>query len=346
MEKYDYKSAGVDINAANDAISRVKTNIHTTFNDNILSKIGGFAAMLDLHSLTTNYKHPVLVQSVDGIGTKAIIARLMQRYDTVGIDLLSATSNDILVVGAKPVTLLDYIACDKLEPDVIEEILNGLTETCKQHQVALIGGELAEMPDTYLPGEHDIVGIVSGIVEKDKIITGADIAVGDKILGLASNGLHTNGYSLARKVLFNHGYKFDSYVPEFNASVGEILLSPHLNYTHPVFLLLNNNINIKGMAHITGGGLVENIPRILPKTCAATIVKKTWPVLPEFKILKTLGEIADNEMYRTFNMGIGYVFVVAPDQVDKIHTLMTELAEFKLYDIGEITPGTQEVKIV
>ena len=294
-----------------------------------------------LKSIIKKYEHPVLVQSIDGVGTKTIIARKLNKYDTIGIDLLSAAANDIIVMGARPVTFLDYIANDKLKPSVIKEIISGMVMACKNSNVSLIGGETAEMPDTYLPGEHDLVGVITGLVEKDKIISGDLISAGDVLLGLPSSGLHTNGYSLARKVFFDiGGYGINDRLDGLNSSIGLTLLEPHINYTNDVFELLDRDINIKGMAHITGGGLVENIPRILPKNCMAIINKDAWNVLPVFNAIQSIGSIDESEMFRTFNMGIGMICIVSSDDVSSIKQLIS------VREIGEIVSGDGGVKVV
>ena len=283
----------------------------------------------------------MLVQSIDGVGTKTIIARKLNKYDTIGIDLLSAAANDIIVMGARPVTFLDYIANDKLKPSVIKEIISGMVVACKNSNVSLIGGETAEMPDTYLPGEHDLVGVITGLVEKDKIISGDLISAGDVLLGLPSSGLHTNGYSLARKVFFDiGGYGINDRLDGLNSSIGLTLLEPHINYTNDVFKLLDRDINIKGMAHITGGGLVENIPRILPKNCMAIINKDAWSALPVFNAIQSIGSIDESEMFRTFNMGIGMICIVSSDDVSSIKQLIS------VREIGEIVSGDGGVKVV
>ena len=283
----------------------------------------------------------MLVQSIDGVGTKTIIARKLNKYDTIGIDLLSAAANDIIVMGARPVTFLDYIANDKLKPSVIKEIISGMVMACKNSNVSLIGGETAEMPDTYLPGEHDLVGVITGLVEKDKIISGDLISAGDVVLGLPSSGLHTNGYSLARKVFFDiGGYGINDRLDGLNSSIGLTLLEPHINYTNDVFKLLDRDINIKGMAHITGGGLVENIPRVLPKNCMAIINKDAWSALPVFNVIQSIGSIDESEMFRTFNMGIGMICIVSSDDVSSIKQLIS------VREIGEIVSGDGGVKVV
>jgi phosphoribosylformylglycinamidine cyclo-ligase len=276
-----------------------------------------------------------------------MVAKMMQKFDTIGMDLVSATTNDIIVLGAKPLTLLDYIANDRLKPDVIEQIISGMAAACRDNGISLVGGETAEMPGTYLPGEYDLAGIITGVVEKDKAILGKDITEGDLVMAFPSSGLHTNGYSLARKLLFDvAGYKVDTRLPELAQSVGETLLTPHLNYTKPVLHMLSEQIPIKGMAHITGGGVLENIPRVLPVHCAVEIKKDACPVLPIFNVLRALGHLEDNEMYRTFNMGVGLVMIVPPLAVAAMKAALTSFTAFPLYEIGRVVRGEQEVTLV
>lgn len=341
MSKISYQSAGVDIAAGNEAVQRIKAKVQSTFAPFVISNIGGFAALIDLKKITQEYKHPVLVQSIDGVGTKTIVARMMNKYDTLGIDLLSASCNDILTVGAKPLTLLDYIAAGRLNPEIIDILVSGMATACRDNNVSLVGGETAEMPNTYLPKEHDLVGIVTGIVEKDKIIAGKNIKPGDAVLGFASSGLHTNGYSLARKLFFEIAkLKIDAKLPELDKPLGEVLLAPHINYTNPVLNILNNNIPIKGMAHITGGGLLENIPRVLPDNCAIKINKKSWQIPAVFNLMQKIGDLEEQEMYRTFNMGIGFVLITAPENIPAI---MEKVSGYNLFEIGEVIAGNKEV---
>jgi phosphoribosylformylglycinamidine cyclo-ligase len=347
MTTINYKTAGVDIEAGNEAVRRIKSKVEKTFSPNVLTGIGSFGAMYDLKPIMEQYSHPVMVQSIDGVGTKMIVARMMQKFDTIGMDLVSATTNDIIVLGATPLTLLDYIATDHLKPEHIEEIIIGMTSACLENGISLVGGETAEMPDTYLKGEHDLVGIITGVVEKENAILGKDIKPGDVVLAFPSSGLHTNGYSLARKLFFDlGGYTVDSTISELTQTVGETLLAPHINYTKPVLHLLANNIAIKGMAHISGGGVLENIPRILPAGCSAELHKNKCPVLPVFNILRSLGKLDDQEMYRTFNMGIGLVMVVDPKVVAEMRSLLKNYPAFPLYEIGRIVSGESDVRLV
>jgi len=341
QNKMDYKSAGVDIDAGNEAVKRIKKGVQSTFTTNVLTGLGSFGSLYDLKSILYDYENPVLVQSIDGVGTKAIIARKLGKFNTIGVDLLSACANDILVMGARPLTFLDYIANDKLMPDTIEEIVAGMVQACRDTGVSLVGGEMAEMPDTYLPGEHDLVGVITGVVEKDKIITGETIQPGDVVLGLPSSGLHTNGYSLARKLFFEiGGYDVNDTIPELEKSVGLTLLEPHINYTNHVFGVLDKEIGVKGIAHITGGGLVENIPRILPDGCCVEIHRGSWPGVPIFNVMQSIGNVDENEMYRTFNMGIGMIIIAAPDQVNSIKKIID------VHEIGFVVAGENQVNII
>ena len=345
MGVIDYKSAGVNIDAGNEAVNRIKDGVRSTFTSNVLTGIGNFGSLYDLKPILDNYDNPVMVQSIDGVGTKTIIARKLEKFDTIGIDLLSAAANDILVMGARPLTFLDYIANDKLNPETIEEIVSGMVKACKSTSVSLVGGETAEMPDTYLPGEHDLVGIVTGVVEKEKIITGENIKPGDVLLGLPSNGLHTNGYSFARKLFFEiGGYDVNDTIPELEKSVGLTLLEPHINYTNYVFAVLDAGINVKGIAHITGGGLVENIPRILPDGCGVEIQKGSWPNIPVFNVMQSIGDVDENEMYRAFNMGIGMTFIVSPDDICAVTDALKDLTN--VYEIGSVVNAKNKVLLI
>jgi phosphoribosylformylglycinamidine cyclo-ligase len=337
-KKIDYKSAGVDIDAGNAAVDLIKDKVKTTFSSNVLTGVGSFGSLFSLKSALKDYEDPVMVQSIDGVGTKTIIARKMKKFNTIGIDLVSACANDIIVMGAKPVTFLDYIANDRLDPETISKIVDGMVTACKEIGVSLVGGETAEMPDTYLPGEHDLVGVITGIVDKNKIITGVDISPGDILLGLPSSGLHTNGFSLARKVFFDiANHSVDTYLENLGTTVGEALLEPHINYTNHVLSVLDTGEPIKGIAHITGGGITENVPRILPKGCAVKIKRDSWPSLPVFDTIKELGNIDTEEMYRAFNMGIGMVFIVDQKSSDTVSKALGKMTT--VYEIGEVAEG-------
>ena len=345
MRRLDYKSAGVDIDAGNEAVNRIKGDIRSTFTSNVLTGLGGFGSLYDLKPVLDKYENPVMVQSIDGVGTKTIIARKVGKFDTIGIDLLSACANDILVMGARPLTFLDYIANDRLKPDIIEEIVSGMVKACRDTGVSLVGGETAEMPGTYLPGEHDLVGVVTGVVDKNNIITGEKIEAGHIVLGLPSSGMHTNGFSFARKLFFETGgYDVNASIPEFDKPLGLTLLEPHINYTNHVFSVLDSGVDIKGIAHITGGGLVENIPRILPDSCGVKIQKGSWPSLPVFDVMQSIGNVDEEEMFRAFNLGIGMVFIVDINDVSTVKVVLKELTE--VYEVGTVVSGNNRVRFI
>jgi len=328
-----YTKSGVNIKKGSEVIKRIKGHVASTHTKAVLKNIGSFGGLFELTDIIKKYKNPVLVQSIDGVGTKLSVAKMMKKYNTVGEDIVNHSCNDILAMGARPLTFLDYVANEKLEPKVMEEIVKGMAKACKEAGIALIGGETAEMPGTYTKGEHDIAGAITGIVEKDKIITGEKIKNEDIILGFSSSGLHTNGYSLARRLLI--GKK-----KNINKKIGEILLKVHTNYTKPVFTLLDNEIEIRGIAHITGGGFIENIPRILPNDLDAEIQKGSWPMLPIFPYMQKIGKVSEKEMYTVFNMSIGLVIIVSPKQKDKIEIL---LKNNQIFCIGKIIQGSGKV---
>lgn len=345
MKKIDYKSAGVDIDAGNESVELIKKSVKSTFNKNVLANIGSFGSLYNLKNIIADYENPVLVQSIDGVGTKTIIARKMRKYNTIGIDLVSACCNDITVMGAQPLTFLDYIANDKLNPTIIKEIVDGMASACRENNIALVGGETAEMPDTYISGEHDLVGIITGIIDKKNIIDGSKIRKGDVILGLPSTGLQTNGYSLARKLFFEIGqYNVSDMISDLDKSIGETLLEPAYVYNNYIQLLLKDKIQINGMAHISGGGLVENIPRILPSNCAVEIKKDSWPILPVFKTMQEIGNIDENEMYRTFNMGIGMVLIAPAEQKQEILSILK--GKISVHEIGKVVQGKPKVSFI
>jgi len=343
MAKADYKSSGVDIDAGNEAVNRIGPLVKTTFGPEVLTGLGSFGSMVELGPMLKNYQNPVLIQSIDGVGTKVSVARMAGQYRNLGIDVVSATTNDILVHGATPVTFLDYIANEKLDPAVVEEIVSGMVENCRENGIALVGGETAEMPSTYLPGEHDIVGCVTGLVEKDHIINGAGITVGDAVIALPSSGLHTNGFSLARKVFFEIGrMDTNQYIDDLGETVGDALLRPHLNYRKPIDAWKKAAVPIKGLSHITGGGFLENIPRILPAGVSVEVEKGTWPELPVFAVIAAAGEVEEMEMYRTFNMGVGLVAVVAEAGATAAIEVI-RAAGGSAYRIGSVIEGDPKV---
>ncbi len=343
MAKTDYRSSGVDIDAGNEAVKRIGPLVKSTFGPEVLTGLGSFGSMVELGPTLKNYRNPVLIQSIDGVGTKVSVAKMAAQYYNLGIDVVSATTNDILVHGAAPLTFLDYIANEKLDPAVVEEIVAGMVENCRENGIALVGGETAEMPSTYLPGEHDIVGCVTGLVEKDKIINGSGITAGDAVIALPSSGLHTNGFSLARKVFFEIAKLGTSdYVDDLGEPVADALLRPHLNYRQPIERWIAAGITLKGLSHITGGGFLENIPRILPEGTSVEVKKGTWPSLPVFSFLAEAGGIEELEMFRTFNMGIGLVAIVPEDDASKaIKTCHDSGAS--AYRIGLVVEGNRKV---
>ena len=335
-----YSDAGVDIDAATHATNRIKELARRTFNERTLSEIGSFGGMFD--GAFPNLAQPVLVASADGVGTKLKIAFATGVHHTVGRDLVNHCVNDILVQGARPLFFLDYVATGQLSPDVVASVVEGVANGCRENGCVLLGGETAEMPGFYAAGEYDIAGFIVGVVDRAKIIDGKTIAPGDVLLALPSAGLHTNGYSLARKLFFEvAGYEPQTYVPELGTTAGEALLAPHLSYLRPLEGLLDRRV-IKGLAHITGGGLTDNIPRILPAGTAVKIEKGSWPVLPIFERFCRIGNVSEREMYRTFNMGVGMVIVCASEDVDLIKNHFAERDE-NCYQIGEVIAGQREV---
>ena len=335
-----YADAGVDIDQANRTKQRIKYLAHRTFTKSVLSEIGGFGAMFSLDK--KKYVDPVLVSSVDGVGTKLKVAFEMGVHHTVGSDLVNHCVNDIAVQGAAPLIFMDYFATGKLEPEVTEKVVSGLAEACKHNGCALIGGETAEMPDFYPAGEYDLAGFIVGVVERLKIITGKNVQVGDVLVGLPSNGLHTNGYSLARKLLFSVArYSPETYVNDLKNKVGNELMRTHKSYWPLIKKLLDAEA-LAAMAHITGGGITENLPRVLPKGVGAQVELGTWPAQPIFEHLQSLGNIPQDEMMRTFNMGIGMILVVPPNKFKKVQTILERTGE-KLYSIGRIVKGDRKV---
>jgi phosphoribosylformylglycinamidine cyclo-ligase len=337
-----YSDAGVDIDAATRATDKIKELARRTFNQQTLSEIGSFGGMFD--GAFPNLQHPVLVASADGVGTKLKIAFLTGVHNTIGRDLVNHCVNDILVQGARPLFFLDYIATGKLLPEVVAGIVEGIANGCSENGCVLLGGETAEMPDFYSAGEYDVAGFIVGVVDREKTIDGKRIVTGDILLGLPSVGLHTNGYSLARKLFFDvAGYTVNTHPDELGMTVGEALLRPHVSYLQPLEGLLNSGV-IKGLAHITGGGLTDNIPRILPSGTAVEIDKGSWPVLPVFTLMQRIGNVSEAEMYRTFNMGVGMVIVCAPEEAVTVKSHLKQRGE-SVYEIGRVGEGNREVSI-
>ena len=342
MKPISYSDAGVDIDAATRATDLIKELARTTFNNRTLSEIGSFGGMFD--GAFPNMKQPVLVASADGVGTKLKIAFATGVHNTVGRDLVNHCVNDILVQGARPLFFLDYIATGKLSTDVVASVIEGITDGCRGNGCVLLGGETAEMPGFYQEGEYDIAGFIVGVVDRAKIIDGKSITPGDVLLSLPSVGLHTNGYSLARKLFFEvSGYTPDTTLPGLGMTVGEALLQTHLSYLRPLEPLLDTG-KIKGLAHITGGGLTDNIPRILPEGCAVKIKEGSWPVLPIYDLMREIGNVSDAEMYRTFNMGVGMVVVCSEEDGPVIKSQLERAGE-RVFQIGRVVNGNREVTI-
>jgi len=337
-----YRDAGVDIDAANEAKDRIKRLARGTFTSNVMTEIGSFGGMF--RADFSDMSEPVLVSSADGVGTKLRVAFMTGIHNTVGYDLVCHCVNDILVQGARPLFFLDYIAAGKLVTETVASVIEGLARGCKEAGCALIGGETAEMPGFYNDGEYDVAGFIVGVVDRGRIIDGSRIAPGDVLIGLPSVGLHTNGYSLARKLFFEvAGYAPETEVKELGCSASQELLKPHRSYLAALEDLLDKGA-IKGLAHITGGGLLENIPRILPEGTAAEIIGGSWPVLPVFSLLSRIGNVPDAEMYRTFNMGIGMIVVTSEDQADVVRSHLDAQRE-PYYDVGRIEAGNRSVSI-
>jgi len=352
MSKYiSYEQSGVSIDASDEMVRQIYSYVASTFGPRVIELPNAFAGMFrvdyDERLFKKNYKNPVLVACSDGVGSKVQLAGKIKKFDTVGIDLVAMSVNDMLTHGAEPLFFLDYLAVHKLQPKIIAELVKGIAAGCRLADCALIGGETAEMPDIYAKGDFDMAGFAVGVVERKKIITGKNIRRGDIVLGLASSGLHSNGYTLVRNICFKRiGLKMTDCVDEIGGVVlGDVLLEPTRIYVRPIVKLLSQykvKKVIHGMAHITGGGLVENIPRILPKDCDAIIKKSSWPVSKIFTFLQNTGPVEEAEMFRVFNMGIGFVLIVAEDFANSIKKKLTRYGE-KVYRIGRITSGTGKV---
>lgn len=341
-----YKQAGVDIEAGNEVVKRIKKSVASTHTNAVLTNIGHFGGLYDLGDILKSFKHPILVQSIDGVGTKLLVAKMVNKYDSVGEDIVGHSCGDILAMGARPITFLDYVANETLIPEEMEQMVSGMTKACREAGVAIIGGETAEMPGVYMKGEHDIAGCITGIVEKEKIITGEKIKEGDVILGIASSGLHTNGFSLARKLIFEKAlHTIDEKIPELDMTVGEALLKVHTNYTKPILEILDSGIDVRGMAHITGGGFMENIPRVLPKNLDAEIKKGSWPILPIFSFIQKISDVSEQEMYTAFNMGIGITLIAPISEKIKITEIFEKHPDFKIYEIGKIIKGEGKTQL-
>ncbi len=338
----DYRQSGVDIDAGNETVRRIRSLARGTYTPGVLSDIGSFGGLFSLNA--AGLADPVLVSSADGVGTKLKLAFMTGRHDTIGADLVNHCVNDILVQGAAPLFFLDYLATGRLAPDVAEQIVSGVARACRENGCALIGGETAEMPGFYADGEYDIAGFIVGAVERARLIDGKAIAPGDLLIGLRSSGLHTNGYSLARKVFFDRcGLAVTSQVDELGGTVGDVLLATHRSYLRPVTPLLQEGL-VKGMAHITGGGITENLPRVLPDGCAASIDRRSWTVPPLFTFIAERGGIATDEMFRAFNMGIGLIVVCDRGAGDRALRMLDDAGETGATIVGEIVAGGDGVR--
>jgi phosphoribosylformylglycinamidine cyclo-ligase len=332
MKETRYSDAGVDISAADEAKKRISSAVKSTHGPSVLGGIGGFGGLFSLSDLPDD---PVLVSSIDGVGTKLKLAFALNRHGTVGKDIVNHCINDILVQGARPLFFMDYLATGKLEPGIIEEIVEGIAEACRESGCALLGGETAEMPGFYSEGEYDLAGTIVGAVGRAELITGDRVSEGDAILGLASSGLHTNGYSLARMVLLDKGgLPLTELHPDLGRSVGDELLEPHRCYA-PAVLPLLGKLRINGMVHITGGGYEGNIPRVVPSGLTAALDKESWPVQPVFHLIAKMGNVPEDEMFRTFNMGLGLLLIVHPDDSDRALEELSASGE-EVYRVGSV----------
>jgi phosphoribosylformylglycinamidine cyclo-ligase len=347
MKQKAYARAGVDIDLGNQVKSGLPRMLRATHRPEVLGKVGGFGGLFALD--VRKYRQPVLVSSVDGVGTKLKVAFALDRHDTIGQDLVNHCVNDIAVLGAEPLFFLDYLGTGKLEPRVFKDIIKGFAKACAENHCALIGGETAQMPGFYQPGEYDVSGTIVGVVEKSRMLDGKAIRAGDAVIGLASSGLHTNGYSLARQIFFDQlGLKPTSRVPELGNTIGDELLKVHVSYGPLIQKLLkkfNACPTIRGLAHITGGGFVDNIPRVLPKGCDVIIRKGTWDVLPIFELIRAKGGVPEDELYQVFNMGIGMVVIVAADKADEVVRCIRGQKQ-KAWLIGQMVKGRGVVRVL
>jgi phosphoribosylformylglycinamidine cyclo-ligase len=345
-DKVTYKDAGVDIDSGNSFVKLIKPLVKSTYRPEVIADLGGFGGLFSLNA--SKYRQPVLVSGTDGVGTKLKLAFMADKHDTVGIDLVAMCVNDIVVQGAEPLFFLDYLATGKLNPEKASEVVKGIAQGCSLAGCSLIGGETAEMPGFYADGEYDLAGFAVGVVERDNVIDGSSITVGNKLIGLASSGLHSNGYSLARKVFFEiMGLNINDKLPGFSTTVGEELLTPTRIYVKSVLNLLRD-FRINGIAHITGGGLLENVPRILPNGCKAIINKKSWELPQLFSILQDGGNVDSTEMFRTFNCGIGMVLVVPEKEAEEVLIRLSGLNEqaYVIGEVGKCDVGSECVELI
>lgn len=337
-----YSGAGVDITKGNEAVERMKPLVKSTFRKEVCTDLGGFGGLFAIDK--DKYEEPILVSGTDGVGTKLKIAFEMDKHDTIGIDAVAMCVNDVLVNGAEPLFFLDYLAVGKCEPEQVASIVSGIAEGCRQAGCALIGGETAEMPGFYPVGEYDVAGFTVGIVDKKNMIDGSKICAGDVVLGLPSTGVHSNGFSLARKVLLEHaGLRMDEEIAALGAKLGDVILTPTKIYVKTILELIEK-AEIKGMAHITGGGLLENIPRVLPEGCQVQLDSTTWPALPIFQLIQEKGNVEKREMFRTFNMGIGFVMIVDAANAEKVKAACAAMNQ-PVYQIGAVVAGDKKVVI-
>lgn len=341
-EKLTYNDSGVNIEEGARAVDLMKGYVKNTFTKNVLCDLGGFGGLFQLD--VNEYKAPVLVSGTDGVGTKLKLAFMMDKHDTVGIDLVAMCVNDILCQGAKPLFFLDYVATGKLQAEKVADIVKGVSEGCVKAGCALIGGETAEMPGFYVEGEYDMAGFSVGMVDKEKIVDGSKIEEGNVIIGLSSSGIHSNGYSLVRKLFFDKlGYRVDKYIEELGETLGEALIRPTKIYVDTVMKVLKE-YEVNGMCHITGGGFYENIPRVIPEDLGVEINLGSWDALPIFDLIQKYGNIDTDEMFKTFNMGIGYIFIVSENDADQIVELIETSGE-KAFKIGKVVKGDHGVKL-
>lgn len=337
----DYKSAGVDIEAGNEAVRRIKSHVSKTHSSAVLTGLGSFGTLFSMKDALAGMSDPVLVQSTDGVGTKTKVTVMAGRYEALGRDLVAAVAGDIVVMGATPLTFLDYLGLHKTEPAIVAALVRGMSDACAEAGIALVGGETAEMPSVYAPGELDVVGFVTGVVERDKVLDGSTIHPGDVLYAVSSSGLHTNGFSLARKLIFELADHSIHDTPDAlgGASIADVLLEPHVNYVAPVRDLLRANLGIKGIAHITGGGLVENTPRVLPLRLSCVIDRSTWTPQPVFRWMQQLGDVDDLEMYRTFNMGVGLVLVAGAGRQQQLAAVLARYPKLSVWELGRVVEG-------
>lgn len=338
----DYREAGVDVAAGRDFVERIRQSVQSTYRPEVLGGLGGFGGCFEI---PTGYQHPVLVSGTDGVGTKLKLATQLNRHQSVGIDLVAMCVNDVLTCGAEPLFFLDYLATGKLNPEQLVQVVEGIAEGCQQAGCALIGGETAEMPGFYPVGEYDLAGFCVGIVEKSQILNGSQVKLGDVAIGLASSGVHSNGFSLVRKIVSDRQLSWEDCPAEFGGlSLGEMCLTPTKIYVKPVLNALKSGLEVHGMAHITGGGLPENLPRCLGQNQSIRIIPNSWPNLPIFEWISQTGNVNETAMWETFNMGIGYVLIVPPHQAEETIKYF-ESCQISAYQIGEVMAGSKELII-